>query len=176
MTLRTNATQDELRAIEAKTYGHYLNGTEEEERLIAFMEKKLDEQARVNALHNAQVDEARKMFMGIPPHKKPPTSDIQISYALDRIHLMLLAKNKAYGNSALDPVRIFSRADTTEQLRVRIDDKLSRIMRGTGLNAVPEDTLLDLIGYLVLLLVQQSTPPTAGFADEVRAAQTREVK
>lgn len=39
---------------------------------------------------------------------------------------MLLAKNAAYGNSALEPVRIFSKADPTEQIRVRIDDKLSR--------------------------------------------------
>lgn len=61
---------------------------------------------------------------------------------------MLVAKNASYGNSALDPVRIFSRASALEQLRVRIDDKLSRIARGTE---VPnEDTVDDLLGYLVL--------------------------
>lgn len=61
---------------------------------------------------------------------------------------MLVAKNASYGNSALDPVRIFSRASAIEQLRVRIDDKLSRIARGTE---VPnEDTVDDLLGYLVL--------------------------
>jgi hypothetical protein len=38
---------------------------------------------------------------------------------------------------------------------VRIDDKLSRIARGAGLNGTDEDTLLDLIGYLVLLLMQR---------------------
>ena len=39
---------------------------------------------------------------------------------------MLVRKNASYGNSALDPVRIFSRASPIEQLRVRIDDKLDR--------------------------------------------------
>lgn len=61
---------------------------------------------------------------------------------------MLVAKNAAYGNSALEPVRCFSRASPVEQLNVRIDDKLSRLMRGS---AAGEDVVLDLIGYLVLL-------------------------
>lgn len=65
---------------------------------------------------------------------------------------MLLAKNRAYGNSALEPVRIFSRADAVEQLLVRIDDKLSRLMRGS---AAGEDVVQDLLGYLVLLRVAQ---------------------
>lgn len=60
---------------------------------------------------------------------------------------MLVGKNKSYGNSAIDPIRIFSKADPIEQLNVRIDDKLSRIYRGTEDN---EDTVLDLIGYLIL--------------------------
>jgi len=63
---------------------------------------------------------------------------------------MLMTKNAAYGNSAFDPVRVFSKADAVEQLKVRIDDKLSRIMRGT---ACGEDTITDLMGYLVLLKV-----------------------
>lgn len=72
----------------------------------------------------------------------------------ENIAAMLVAKNRAYGNSALDPLRVFSRADTTEQIRVRIDDKLSRIQRG-GASNISEDTVLDLIGYLVLLRVAQ---------------------
>ena len=69
----------------------------------------------------------------------------------DKIKTMLLSKNAAYGNSALDPVRVFSRADTVEQLLVRIDDKLSRVKRG---NSAGEDVIFDLIGYLILLRVQ----------------------
>lgn len=64
---------------------------------------------------------------------------------------MLIAKNKAYGNSALDPIRTFSKANAREQLLVRIDDKLSRIARGHDFPN--EDTVDDLIGYLVLLKI-----------------------
>jgi len=61
---------------------------------------------------------------------------------------MLIAKNAAYGASAFEPLRIFSRADPVEQLNVRIDDKLSRIARGS--EYAGDDTEPDLIGYLVL--------------------------
>ena len=70
----------------------------------------------------------------------------------DMICEMLLMKNRSYGNSALDPVRIFSSADSDEQIRVRIDDKLSRIQRGSNAG---EDVVIDLIGYLILLRVKQ---------------------
>lgn len=64
---------------------------------------------------------------------------------------MLIEKNKSYGDSALDPVRIFSGSDNQEQLKVRIDDKLSRISRGR--EYLGDNDLDDLIGYLVLLKV-----------------------
>lgn len=69
---------------------------------------------------------------------------------LDELHSMLLAKNAAYGNSALEPVRIFSQAHPVEQLLVRIDDKLSRLARGVALD---EDVEKDLLGYLILLRI-----------------------
>jgi hypothetical protein len=67
------------------------------------------------------------------------------------ISSMLVKKNLAYGDSALDPVRIFSRSSPIEQLLVRIDDKLSRFARG---GEYPGDNDIDdLIGYLVLLKI-----------------------
>lgn len=69
----------------------------------------------------------------------------------DDIKDMLLEKNRSYGNSALDPVRIFSDADPVEQLKVRIDDKLSRISRGNDFG--DEDVINDMVGYLILLKV-----------------------
>lgn len=68
----------------------------------------------------------------------------------------LVEKNRAYGNSALDPVRIFSKANTEEQLLIRIDDKLSRLVRGSDAG---EDVVLDLLGYLILLRVARSLAP-----------------
>lgn len=67
----------------------------------------------------------------------------------DNIKEILLQKNKEYGNSAINPVRIFSSADNIEQINVRLDDKLSRI-KNKGNKTIKEDTVLDLIGYLIL--------------------------
>lgn len=66
---------------------------------------------------------------------------------------MLLEKNRQYGNSALEPLRIFSKASSVEQIRVRADDKLSRIARGNGEG--DEDAIFDLIGYLIMLRVAE---------------------
>lgn len=68
---------------------------------------------------------------------------------------LLILKNKAYGDSALNPVRVFSKASRIEQLNVRIDDKISRIQRGTDYE--DEDTVRDLIGYLVLRLIAEES-------------------
>lgn len=77
----------------------------------------------------------------------------QIAKTCDSVRDLLLDKNAKYGDSALNPVRVFSKADTIEQLLVRIDDKLNRIKSGAGLLATDEDVLVDLIGYLVLLKI-----------------------
>ena len=66
---------------------------------------------------------------------------------------LLIEKNRKYGNSALDPERIFSGASSTEAIRVRIDDKLSRIK--TSDPDDQEDSITDLIGYLVLLKISE---------------------
>ena len=60
----------------------------------------------------------------------------------------LLDKNKKYGDSALDPVRIFARAEKYEGLLVRLDDKISRLMRGQ--QELDHELVRDIIGYLVL--------------------------
>jgi hypothetical protein len=75
----------------------------------------------------------------------------RISEIISNIEEMLIQKNRAYGDSALEPVRVFSKSDTVEQIYVRIDDKLSRIERGHEYPG--DDTIFDLIGYLVLLLI-----------------------
>lgn len=74
----------------------------------------------------------------------------EVRSVLQEIGDMLIEKNRAYGNSALDPVRIFSKASNVEQILVRIDDKLSRLARGS---AAGEDVEKDLLGYLVILRV-----------------------
>ena len=65
---------------------------------------------------------------------------------------MLIAKNQKYGNSAIEPLGIFSELTPEEGLKVRIDDKLKRIKNGS-LDKDDEDVINDLIGYLVLLKI-----------------------
>lgn len=77
--------------------------------------------------------------------------DFVVDETLEKIATLLKKKNASYGNSVLDPVRVFSKASPVEQILVRIDDKLSRIKRGN--NAFNEDTISDLIGYLVFLVI-----------------------
>ena len=76
----------------------------------------------------------------------------KITEVCEEIKEMLLEKNRCYGDSAINPVRIFSSVNTIEQLNIRIDDKLSRIQRGTEYE--DDDTELDLIGYLILKRVK----------------------
>jgi len=85
----------------------------------------------------------------------PELSDtqLQITSVCDDIKELLLEKNRKYGDSALNPNRIFSKADAVEQILVRIDDKLNRIQKGAGLLENDEDVVSDLIGYLVLLKI-----------------------
>ncbi len=71
-----------------------------------------------------------------------------ITKACEEMRDMLLAKNKAYGDSAADPVRVFSKADPLEQINIRMDDKLSRLIRGKTFEQ--EDTEFDLEGYMAL--------------------------
>lgn len=65
---------------------------------------------------------------------------------------LLLEKNAAYGDSALNPVGIFSKGNAIDSLCARLDDKLMRI-KSKGITDATEDTVQDLIGYLILLKI-----------------------
>jgi hypothetical protein len=80
---------------------------------------------------------------------------IQVQLVLDDIEKMLIKKNRKYGNSALEPLGVFSKLSAKEGLLVRIDDKLKRIKNGS-LDKDDEDVINDLIGYLVLLKISQN--------------------
>lgn len=73
----------------------------------------------------------------------------EIREVCKEIEELLIRKNELYGDSALNPTRIFSKANPVEQIRVRMDDKLSRIANGSG-DSFSEDVELDLLGYLIL--------------------------
>ena len=65
---------------------------------------------------------------------------------------LLLRKNDAYGDAALQPLGVFSSCNASEGIKVRLDDKLKRIANA-GLVEDTEDTLIDIAGYIVLLMI-----------------------
>jgi hypothetical protein len=79
-----------------------------------------------------------------------PDSDFSrdLYTVVDTIYQMMLDKNRKYGDSALNPKRVFSKASSIEQINVRLDDKLSRLMSGKLDDT--EDVELDLVGYILL--------------------------
>jgi hypothetical protein len=88
-----------------------------------------------------------------PNPKGIKKSEYDIITVCDEIKNMLLDKNRKYSDSALNPKRIFSKADSIEQINVRIDDKLSRIANQQEDD--DEDAELDLIGYLILKRIKK---------------------
>ena len=61
-----------------------------------------------------------------------------------------LPRTRSTGDSAINPVRLFSKASAEEQILVRIDDKVNRLLQG---GTDDEDVIQDLLGYLILLRV-----------------------
>lgn len=68
---------------------------------------------------------------------------------------LLVSKNEAYGDAALHPLNVFSKLGAEDGIKVRLDDKLKRI-QNSGLSDATEDTLLDVVGYLILLIIKRN--------------------
>jgi hypothetical protein len=75
----------------------------------------------------------------------------EVIQVLDSLKELLVMKNRKYGDAALTPTRIFSKQNNIEQIKVRIDDKLSRLR--SSQSDEDEDVEQDLMGYLVLLQI-----------------------
>lgn len=84
----------------------------------------------------------------------PPSFEQEVIVVLKQLNNMLREKNRKYGDSALTPKRILSRASAVEQIKVRIDDKVSRLANEQA--DEDEDVVWDLLGYLVLLRIAQN--------------------
>ena len=75
-----------------------------------------------------------------------------IKRVCDNTKNLLIKKNEAYGDSALNPIGIFGNGDAVVSLGARMDDKLMRL-KGLGINKDSVDTLYDLHGYITLLII-----------------------
>jgi len=98
----------------------------------------------------------------------------------DQIKQLLLDKTSDYGSSFSDPLSIFSSASAEERVRSRIDDKLKRLQQIQEKREMnfSEDTLDDLIGYLILLKIllkrkiTDETTPTKSFTNTIKCGST----
>ena len=118
-------------------------------------ELKLCSEGTLDLCFYAEADNVEPLVQcTIPSWVRTDTNSDDFANNLDKVTSeiveLLKSKNKAYGNTALAPVKIFSRLDATEALCARIDDKIMRI-KNKGINDQTEDTVDDLIGYLLLL-------------------------
>lgn len=80
------------------------------------------------------------------------TTEQLIEEMCESMKNLLIKKNRDYGDSATNPSNVFSSGSPVDSLCARIDDKLMRI-QNKGINDKTEDTVSDLIGYLILLKV-----------------------
>ncbi|MBN2547486.1 MAG: hypothetical protein JXB50_16900 [Spirochaetes bacterium] len=76
----------------------------------------------------------------------------EIEVLFNNFKEFLKEKNRRYGNSALSPVKIFSKTDADRQICNRLDDKLSRIANAKELK---KNDVADVFGYTALLLISE---------------------
>jgi len=96
------------------------------------------------------IDDVADMVWATATGDPKSSFEIELLKVTTEITELLILKNKAYGNTALNPTNIFSKLSATEAICARLDDKIARI-KNKGINDKTEDTVDDLIGYLLLL-------------------------
>lgn len=74
---------------------------------------------------------------------------------LDGMKSLLLYKNKKYGDSAINPKKVFYKGDSTNSILIRLDDKIGRVMSNPDDKPRVND-VADIIGYCTLLLVSMN--------------------
>jgi hypothetical protein len=76
----------------------------------------------------------------------------KIHKVFDNLRNLLLYKNTKYGDSALHPKNIFSKLSGEEAIKVRLDDKVSRIINS---EEIRKNDVADVMGYLGLLCISK---------------------
>lgn len=162
--MRSNSPEHEDRPIRCKKHGRYISPEENasggcfkcrqekmhEHIVNQFTSSSEKENVVPGEEPTGPMHDRMQRLLDLPNLDAPAAFEI-LDVCVDLAEF-LMEKNKAYGDSALKPVRILSRADPAEQIRIRMDDKLSRLVRG---EAGGEDAMEDLVGYWVLMRVAE---------------------
>ena len=81
------------------------------------------------------------------------TTQNDIDILFDNFKEFLKERNRRYGDSALNPIQVFSNESAEEQIRARLDDKLRRIKNSDELR---KNDVCDLFGYTALLMISKN--------------------
>lgn len=103
------------------------------------------------ALEEVQAEVLANRMSKSPWGDLPPTQQ-KIHEILGAMTDLLLYKNQKYGDSAINPKKIFYKGDSTNSILIRLDDKIGRIMSNTEEKPRVND-VADIIGYCTLLLI-----------------------
>lgn len=85
---------------------------------------------------------------------KEKTTQEKIKIICNNLSNFLIEKNKRYGDSALNPLGVFSKLTADEGIRVRLDDKLKRVKNNS--KDVRKNDTADIIGYLILYCIEKN--------------------
>ena len=129
---------------EKQNYIKYLNIEYQEERKKLWEEHNISEGENMKDRTNTRDLNEEEIML--------TESQLDIIRCMDSMKEFLLEKNRRYGDSALHPKRMFSKATTDEQILVRLDDKISRIQNSDELR---KNDIADMLGYLTLLCVSK---------------------
>lgn len=104
-----------------------------------------------------------KDFTTRPSLEKEVASSTQckIKEILSAMQDLLLYKNQKYGDSAINPLQVFTKhiqhvEPSTAAILVRLDDKLSRVRNAEELRI---NDVSDILGYCTLLLISMGVKP-----------------
>jgi hypothetical protein len=63
----------------------------------------------------------------------------------------LIKKNRAYGNSAFEAINVYAKGSALDLMKLRMDDKLKKMLKGNDLAEEKEDAAKDFCGYWHLM-------------------------
>lgn len=86
-------------------------------------------------------------------HTPTQAKIVEITQAIQDL---LLYKNEKYGDSAINPKKVFYKGDSTNSILIRLDDKIGRVMSRSDEKPRTND-IADIIGYCTLLLISMGT-------------------
>lgn len=141
----TALQEDSYITIACRTYSPTLPTPKEDEILY-----KMDDGTNRGYLFKIRPKSIKEMFGDDNLYKRSNSEKIQ--NITDSLNRLLQAKNKNYGNSALSPLGVFNKNNSTEGIKVRLDDKLMRVKNSDILR---KNDIADIMGYLVLLCVSE---------------------